>query len=204
MVSAPIDAGGGQTIYSRGRYIIDAIFGTLAARHGLAAATDYVVNGNSAGGLATYLHADYVADLIHAVSPAAKVVAVPDSGFFMDVPDFNGNRGLWSSFAATFSFHNATGPGSLNPACLAAKSAGDWWMCAMVSCPPSSALPKRNPTLPSPHTSLPLSLRRPPPHPNHRRNKFIAVSSRRPTRCPSSARRSSSRRASPTRGRAAL
>jgi hypothetical protein len=51
MVDAPLDAGDNQTIYVRGRYILDAVFGTLAARHGLAGATDYVSNGNSAGGL---------------------------------------------------------------------------------------------------------------------------------------------------------
>ena len=132
MVEAPIDAGNGQTIYSRGRYILDALVGTLAARHGLGAATDYVMNGNSAGGLAVYLHADYVASLIRAVAPAAKVVAVPDSGFFMDVSDFNGNRNLWSSFAQTFAFHNATGPGSTLASCLAAKAPADAWMCVMA------------------------------------------------------------------------
>ena len=132
MVDAPIDAGGNETIYARGRYILDALFGTLAARHGLAGATDYVSNGNSAGGLATYLHADYIADLVHAVAPAAKVVAVPDSGFFMDVAAFDGTRALWQSFNSTFAFHNATGPGSTNPACLAAKAPADQWQCVMA------------------------------------------------------------------------
>jgi len=132
MVEAPIDAGNGQTIYSRGRYILDALFGTLAARHGLGAATDYVINGNSAGGLAAFLHADYVSALVRGLAPGAKVVAVPDSGFFMDVADFNGNRNLWSSFAETFAFHNATTAGSTLAACLAAKAAGDAWMCVMA------------------------------------------------------------------------
>jgi hypothetical protein len=132
MVTDPIDAGSNQTIYVRGRYILDALFGTLASRHGLAGATDYISNGNSAGGLATYLHADYISGLVHAVAPSARVVAVPDSGFFMDVPDFSGNRALWQSFAQTFAFHNATGPGSTSPACLAAKAAADQWQCVMA------------------------------------------------------------------------
>ena len=132
MVDAPIDAGNGQTIYARGRYILDALFGTLAARHGLAGATDYVSSGNSAGGLATYLHADYISDLVRAVAPAAKVVAVPDSGFFMDVPSYSGNRALWQSFNSTFAFHNATGPGSTNQACLSAKAPSDRWQCVMA------------------------------------------------------------------------
>ena len=132
MVDAPLDAGDNQTIYVRGRYILDAVFGTLAARHGLAGATDYVSNGNSAGGLATYLHADYISDVVHSFAPAAKVVAVPDSGFFMDVPAFDGNRNLWQTFRSTFEFHNATGPGSTNPACLAAKAPSDQWQCFMA------------------------------------------------------------------------
>jgi hypothetical protein len=47
----------------------------------MSAATDVVVSGCSAGGLATFLHADKW----HSRMPAgAHVVAMPDSGFFLD------------------------------------------------------------------------------------------------------------------------
>jgi hypothetical protein len=36
------------------------------------------------GGLATLLHADYVASRIKAVNASIRVVAMPDAGFFMD------------------------------------------------------------------------------------------------------------------------
>ena len=47
---------------------------------GLGAASDVVVSGCSAGGLATYLHVDRWA----AALPKAKVRGLPDSGFFLD------------------------------------------------------------------------------------------------------------------------
>jgi len=43
-------------------------------------ATDVVISGCSAGGLATYLHVDWWANQV----PKAKVIGLPDSGFFLD------------------------------------------------------------------------------------------------------------------------
>ena len=46
----------------------------------------FVVNGCSAGGLATYTWVDTIAEMIHAANPSAKVFGIPDSGFFVDYP----------------------------------------------------------------------------------------------------------------------
>ena len=54
---------------------------------GLSAATDAVISGCSAGGLATYLHTDQWCDAVQASSPGAKCVGLPDSGFFLDFED---------------------------------------------------------------------------------------------------------------------
>ena len=52
-------------------------------------ATDVVISGCSAGGLATFLHCDHWAAAIDKATTAetgagAKVACMPDSGFFLD------------------------------------------------------------------------------------------------------------------------
>lgn len=71
-------------LYFRGFRNMQAVLDDLIASHGLGAASDVVVTGDSAGGLATYWHVDYVASLV----PAARVVGVPDSGFFYNYSAF--------------------------------------------------------------------------------------------------------------------
>ena len=114
-----------QTLYYRGVHILDAIIATLLTDFGAASATDFVLNGNSAGGLAVYLHADRVAAQLRAASPAVRVTALPDSGAFMDVESYYGNRNMLQIFQQTYSSHNA----SVNAACLASKNASSAWMC---------------------------------------------------------------------------
>lgn len=66
---------GSSTIFYRGHRILRAVQDYLGSTT-LKDATDIVVSGCSAGGLATYLHADEWA----AAFPAARVTAMPDSG----------------------------------------------------------------------------------------------------------------------------
>lgn len=136
----------GTKLYSRGSRIREAVFEALA--EDLASATDVVISGCSAGGLATYLHTDQWCDAIHAVNPSAKCVGMPDSGFFLDyqnpsvaptpppaaapadrralntIPgDYH--RGLqW-----VYEFSNATA--GINADCVAAHQSGehDAWKC---------------------------------------------------------------------------
>lgn len=71
----------GHNLYFRGFRNLHAIFNDLYENRGLNKATDVVVSGCSAGGLATYLHVDWWrARLPH----KAMVVGLPDSGFFLD------------------------------------------------------------------------------------------------------------------------
>ena len=88
-----VDVNGSQISY-RGRWIRDALIAHLASAHGLAAATDVVVGGCSAGGLTVYLNLDAVAAQITALSPAApaRVRGLADAGFFLDVPDWKGKH----------------------------------------------------------------------------------------------------------------
>ena len=66
-------------LYFRGRANVDAMIDDLKSNHGLGDATDVIISGNSAGGLATFWAADRLSKQL---SPA-KVFAVPDSGFFI-------------------------------------------------------------------------------------------------------------------------
>lgn len=65
-----------QTLYFRGLLNLQHILLDLEARYSLSNATDLILTGSSAGGLAVFLHADLVAEKV----PEATVIAVPDSG----------------------------------------------------------------------------------------------------------------------------
>ena len=111
--------------YLRGSYILEAIIGTLLTDFGASSATDFVLNGNSAGGLAVYLAADRVSAQLHASNPTLRVTALPDSGFFMDVNSYLGTRNLLESFQQIYSFHRSV----VNAGCLAAQSPATAWQC---------------------------------------------------------------------------
>jgi O-palmitoleoyl-L-serine hydrolase len=65
-------------LHMRGRRNLDAVLAYLDAVGGLlTTATDVVMTGTSAGGLATYLHADV---LRRALPASATLVALPDAG----------------------------------------------------------------------------------------------------------------------------
>ena len=72
------------TLYFHGLKNRQATVASLTQFFNFGAATDILVGGGSAGGLAAYLTADWYA----AQAPAAKTRGVPDSGFFMD-GDYN-------------------------------------------------------------------------------------------------------------------
>ena len=73
--------GGKPQLYFRGSAIQNAAISHLTKAHALADATEVVVGGASAGGLAVYLHADRWRTAL----PKARVSALPDSGFFLAV-----------------------------------------------------------------------------------------------------------------------
>lgn len=64
-----------------------------------------MITGSSAGGLATYNWANYVRDMMPA---KAKVVAVPDSGFFLDFPNLQTKNFRYRNWFKNFmTFSNA-------------------------------------------------------------------------------------------------
>lgn len=120
----------GQPIYFRGKRIMDAVLKTLARDHGLAAAENVLLTGCSAGGLSTYLHADYVGQQLAGMAKGIKrYKAAPISGFFL-LHDTVEHKSVYADqMRYIFQLANSSGPGSMNDACLAAHAPADKWMC---------------------------------------------------------------------------
>ena len=74
----------GKPLYYRGKRNREAAYASLLATAGLGDATDVVISGCSAGGLATWLHTDQWCDALAKDAAGVKCVGLPDSGFFLD------------------------------------------------------------------------------------------------------------------------
>eukprot|EP01043_Picozoa_sp_COSAG02_P073547 COSAG02_NODE_14346_length_1282_cov_1.005917_1_plen_123_part_10 len=85
---------------------MDANIADLLANRDLGAASRVVLSGHSAGGLATYLHADYLQTLLP--KSLESYAAVPDAGYFLDHRDMTGAYSFGEGMRATFSLANAS------------------------------------------------------------------------------------------------
>jgi hypothetical protein len=70
-----------------------------------------------AGGLATYLNIDHVAERVHAHAPAAHVVGLADAGFFLDHQQYN-EPGKFTYTAEMEYLYNMSHP-TTNADCMA-------------------------------------------------------------------------------------
>jgi hypothetical protein len=82
------DASGKQTaVWLRGRRILDAALDTLIEEYGMGSATEILLGGDSAGGLAVFNHANYIESKVqryHANGDEiVKLRVAPSSGFFL-------------------------------------------------------------------------------------------------------------------------
>lgn len=127
----------GKKLYFRGNRNRQGAVDLLLSEYGLDQATDVVVSGCSAGGLATYLHADQWCDSVAAKSAGVKCVALPDSGFFLDYEaPTSGKEGLLGQTTPgnyhnglqwSYTVQNATA--GVNQGCIAAKDPADQYLC---------------------------------------------------------------------------
>jgi hypothetical protein len=83
-----LDPATNRTLYFRGKRILRAVLLDLLSSQGMDSATDIVLSGCSAGGLAVYLQADFMASFL---PTATRLVAVPDSGYFFASGSFEGD-----------------------------------------------------------------------------------------------------------------
>ena len=130
----------GKKLYFRGKNNIDALMTALLTQHGMDQATEVVISGGSAGALAVYLHADA---LRAQLPPSAKVVALPDDGFFMDNAASRAS-GWTAAKQWVYTQHNSSA--GVPAACLAQYSREEQWKCFFaqyvdhrhaVLCPPA-------------------------------------------------------------------
>ncbi len=119
-------------LYFRGRAIIDAVVdavsrNVMGSTRLLKNAVNLVETGCSAGGLATYLHADYVKALI---PHSGAYYSLPISGYFLDYPSvFNGTFIYSQQIQSIYKISNA----STNAACQSHYlPTGDDWKCNMA------------------------------------------------------------------------
>ena len=117
--AAAPDVVNGTALYYRGYRNLRAVLADLAARHGLRKATQVLLTGASAGGLATVLHADQVRALLPRTVRRYKAAAM--SGVFLAHANLRGEAVYEAQMRRVFAMQNASA--GVAPACLAAKGA---------------------------------------------------------------------------------
>ena len=115
---------GPKKLWFRGRRNIDATFRALN-KLGLDAAENVLLTGCSAGGLATYLHTDYVATLLP--KTVKKFKSAPISGFFLLHDNVEGKPVYPTQMKNIFELANSTH--GVNAKCIASKAPADQWRC---------------------------------------------------------------------------
>jgi len=115
----------GQNLYFRGFRNLAAVLDDLNNK-GLTSATEAVLTGTSAGGLAVFMHAEYVRTRL----PASTVlVAMPDAGFFLDHANVNGQYSFRGGFQSAYGPSLWNGTSGTNAACIATYPPDDRWRC---------------------------------------------------------------------------
>lgn len=121
-------------LWFRGRANLAATLEQLSdPTHGLGSASELILSGGSAGGLAVYYHLDYVAAFVRHAAPSCRVTGFPDAGYFADLQDTTGKlayRGFFQTADSTA--WNTTVSGGSNAACLAANAGASSWKCLMA------------------------------------------------------------------------
>lgn len=116
---------GNRSLWFRGRAVLDAVISHLL-RRGMAEASQVLLAGHSAGGLAATVRADSVA----AQLPRRAVVKVLSvGGFFLQTADAT----PWArALRSIYELHGARG--GVAPACLAAHGGGaEGWRCLLAN-----------------------------------------------------------------------
>ncbi len=87
-----------------------------------------ILKGCSAGGLAVYLHCDLFAEMLAATGSKARVVCMPDAGFFrMDYDTFAGPAKYTPEQQWVYAYQGVT---QMDAGCVAAHAAtNDTWRC---------------------------------------------------------------------------
>eukprot|EP01116_Phalansterium_solitarium_P018181 TRINITY_DN4720_c0_g1_i1.p1 TRINITY_DN4720_c0_g1~~TRINITY_DN4720_c0_g1_i1.p1 ORF type:complete len:448 (+),score=109.18 TRINITY_DN4720_c0_g1_i1:138-1346(+) len=116
----------GEKIYFRGRSIVEAVMRDIYRIPGVAPfaeAQSVLLGGCSAGGLAAFMYADEVAQVLP--PSVTKYAVLPVSGFFLDHNNTDGRPVFSDQIKSTLRLANSTMPAP----CLAAMHPDDRWKC---------------------------------------------------------------------------
>ena len=113
----------GDPLYFKGFKNLNAVLDVLRDEYALLDATDVLLTGSSAGGLAVYLHSDYIASYIGAKENGINFMAMADSGWFMD---YEGNSHYADCMRWIFEAQNTSI--GLNQKCIESKGE-DGYQC---------------------------------------------------------------------------
>ena len=150
-------AGKTTPLWFRGRANIDAVLdavsrNVMGSSRLLKNAVNVVETGCSAGGLATYLHADYIEA---AVPRTGAFYSLPISGYFLDYPSMDNGTYVYTNQIQTI---HALSKASTNSDCEAFYAAsGETWKCAWLS---RARPPLKTPALTPPSPPPPPSTSR--------------------------------------------
>lgn len=125
-------------IYFRGSYILDGLYETFltSEKVGMTSASEIIISGTSAGGLAVFIHADYLVNKIsqsfnNLKREIPRIVALPDAGFFMDIPSINDNYLYTPNYKHVFEMQNMTS--TVDEDCINHyRTTGEEWKCFMA------------------------------------------------------------------------
>eukprot|EP00039_Didymoeca_costata_P030503 m.29923 g.29923 ORF g.29923 m.29923 type:complete len:389 (+) comp8151_c0_seq1:117-1283(+) len=115
---------GNQTLYFRGWRVFNAMMDDLTAK-GMGEATDAIIAGCSAGGLATYIHCDHFAERF--AGKSTKVRCIADAGYFPDFKSTSGTYNVRNLYNLTVTMANVTV--GMNQACYEDKPAAEKYQC---------------------------------------------------------------------------
>jgi len=112
-------------VYFRGIYNLKAIMQDLLDNHGLNKATQVVLSGDSAGGLATFIHADQIGEMLP--NTVQRYKAAPFSGLFLRHDNVLGEPVYESQLRYVYMMQNCSV--GVDPRCLLAKSPMYMYLC---------------------------------------------------------------------------
>jgi hypothetical protein len=96
----------GAQLWMRGRPSFDATIADLLQQFGMSNATEVILSGGSAGGLAVYYNLDHLASIL---GPKVRLTGFPDAGFFLDHQDLKGAYSFRQNFIGADPIWNVTG-----------------------------------------------------------------------------------------------
>jgi len=116
----PITTKSGQTIYLRGKRVLNAIINDLLYNRGFQFAESVILTGSSAGSMAAIFQADYIASKF---PPNIPVRVLADAGFFIDTASIGG-KSLPIAFKKIFEMQNSSA--GLNQDCVRERKKEAW------------------------------------------------------------------------------